>query len=111
MNTPRLFSELSRNGQKLVKRMQEISFGRIEALHIRGGEPVFDPAPRVIRKLKLGSKSTSGIDPDLINYTLKSEVARLFAIIADIGDGQIQSLTVQDGLPFLMEIADPASVA
>lgn len=32
--------------------MQEINFGRIERLIIRDGQPVLDPAPRIIRDIK-----------------------------------------------------------
>jgi hypothetical protein len=37
--------------------MQRLNFGRIENLHVRGGEPVFDPAPRVSKKLKIGGEN------------------------------------------------------
>jgi hypothetical protein len=37
--------------KRLLELMQEINYGRIEKLHVRDGEPVFDPPPTVLRLL------------------------------------------------------------
>ena len=44
---------LSATRRKLLERMQRTNFGRLE-LRIQGGEPVFEPPPRVIQDVKLG---------------------------------------------------------
>ena len=47
-------SSLSRGQSHLVELMQRLNYGRIEGLVISRGEPVLEPAPRVLRKLRLG---------------------------------------------------------
>src|SRR5712691_6676342 len=46
-------SSLPPDRKRLVKLMQVIHFGRIENLTVRGGHPVFDGSPLVIRTLRI----------------------------------------------------------
>ena len=39
--------------RRLVTLMQALNFGRIEGLHVQGGEPDFTPLPRVIRSIEV----------------------------------------------------------
>jgi hypothetical protein len=66
--------------------MQRLNFGRIEDLVVRGGEPVFDPAPRVIQQM-----------------------IELVEAIASLGEGKVLTIDVKHGLPFAVEIEFAAS--
>ena len=63
MNELTTKSSLSGSHRRLVELMQRLNFGRIEDLIVRDGEPVFDPAPKVIQKVKIGGEN--GPRPEL----------------------------------------------
>ena len=95
---------LSTAQQQLMQMMQALNFGRIEELKIRRGEPIFDPSPRVVRQIKFGGDN--GPRPELqhSDFALKSQVVELFDHLARIGDGTVETLEVQHGLPFKLTI-------
>ena len=92
--------------RRLLQVMQEVYFGRIDGLVVRDGEPIFDPAPKVVREIKFGGDN--GPKPIIINRALfdKPQIAELFEHLAQISEGVIQSLEVQRGLPFRMRIEE-----
>ena len=63
MNELTTKSSLSDSHRRLVELMQRLNFGRIQNLVVRDGEPVFDPAPKVIQKVKIGGEN--GPRPEL----------------------------------------------
>jgi hypothetical protein len=69
-------SSLSDPQRRLVELMQRLNFGRIEDLIIRGGEPVFDPAPKVIQKVKIGGENgprpevTMAVISDIVSLSI-----------------------------------------
>jgi hypothetical protein len=95
---------LSNRQRRLVELLQIINFGRIEALHLRGGEPVFEPAPRVVQTLKMGSQNGPREEESLQDFWLKQPVVDLLQAIRDLGDGQILAIEVKHGLPFTVQI-------
>ncbi|HNY40866.1 MAG TPA: hypothetical protein PKJ41_10740 [Bryobacteraceae bacterium] len=104
-------SSLSSSGRHLIELMQQINFGRIEGLQVQTGEPVFDPAPRVIRKLKIGGESGPSPEADRDDFWLKQQAIELFEAIATVGDGEILAIEVKNGLPFTVEIEHHSEVA
>ena len=94
---------------RLVEVMQGLNFGRLEGIAVRKGEPVFDPPPRVIREFKFGRKDGPRPEAAKPNFTLKTEVLDLFAQLEAMGDGVIQCLEVQRGLPFRMSAQEDAA--
>jgi len=92
-------SELSPERRRLVEKMQRLNFGRIEGLPVRGGEPVLDPAPRVIRSVKLGGDNGPRHEATKDDFPIKAEVIELFNILVQIGDGVVESIDVRHGLP------------
>ena len=71
MNELTAKSSLSDPQRRLVELMQTLNFGRIEDLIIRGGEPVFDPAPRVIQKVKIGGENGPRTELTCADFLLK----------------------------------------
>src|SRR5260370_969113 len=83
---------LSAPRRRLLEAMQRLNFGRIEGLAIRSGEPVFQPAPRIIQDIKIGGEN--GPRPELTRegFALKSSVIGIFDPLARIGDGKFESI-------------------
>lgn len=104
MSQPITKSSLSDPERRLIELLQRINFGRIEHLHVRGGEPVLDPAPHIIRTHKMGSRTGPREEAGLQDFWLKQPVADLLQTIRDIGDGEVLSITVMHGLPHVVEI-------
>ena len=104
MTTPLNKSELSKGRRRLVEICQRLRFGRIENLAVHNGEPVFDPAPRVIREHKFAGENAPHPAAARADCQLKNQVADLMSLLDQIGDGTIAVLTVKHGLPFHAEL-------
>jgi hypothetical protein len=93
-------SALPRSSRRLVEWMQRLNYGRFENLHVRGGCPSFDPPPRVVRETKFGGDNSPRPESRLGDFTLKREVCAFFDELRQIGDGVVDRIEVQRGLPF-----------
>jgi len=102
--------DLTVNQARLVEMMQQKNFCRIENLHIRAGEPVFDPHPRVVREVKLGGENSSRPEAGIGDFTLKRQVQDLLVQLDRVGDGVIEVLVVKHGLPFSMQVVEHSEV-
>lgn len=100
MNELTTKSSLSDAKQRLIRLMQSINFGRIEGLQVRAGEPVFDPAPRLVRKLKIGGENGPRQETVCGDFWLKQQVVELLDAIASVGDGEVLAIEIKYGLPF-----------
>ncbi len=97
---------LSPARKRLVELLQRLNFGRIEGLQVRGGEPVLDPLPRIVREVKLAA-AENGPRPEADNrdFLLKAQVVDLFGELDRLGTGTIELLEVKHGLPFRLFVA------
>jgi hypothetical protein len=93
--------------------MQAIGFGRLERLYVRSGEPLFDPAPLILRTLKLAGSGINEPRPELSlqDFVLKREVQELFRQLDALGDGVVERIEVVHGLPHLMVVAQVPTLA
>jgi len=101
---PRSKSSLTGSQQRLVELMQQINFGRIEDLLVRDGVPIFNPPPRVIRKLKVGADNSPRPEYDFDDFLLRQQTEELFSVIEQMGDGEVLVIDVRNGLPFALEV-------
>jgi hypothetical protein len=93
--------------QRLVELMQQLSFGQILGLHIRHGQPVFEPRPRIVRDIKLASEPALRAAAGRDDFLLKQQVVELFAFCDRLHDGTIDVLEVKHGLPFRLQHTEP----
>jgi len=87
--------------RRLIDLVRRLGYGRVEHLHVRDGEPVFTPPPRVVRTVRLGRR------PDRVHGdepTLKQQHHELLRLLAEVGDGVVARVEVADGLPVLVEV-------
>ena len=107
---PAVKSSISESQRHLIELMQRLNFGRIENLVVRGSEPVFEPAPKVIQKVKIGGEN--GPRPELSreDFQLKKQTLELLEAISDLGEGRVLIIDVKHGLPFAVEIELGASI-
>jgi hypothetical protein len=99
---------LSGPRKHLIEIMQRLAFGRIETLEIRGGEPIFAPAPRIIQDIKLGSERGHRPELERDDFLLKAPVIDLFQHLNRVGDGTVAVIEVRHGLPHKLRLKDPA---
>lgn len=109
MNEHTTKSSLSGSHRRLVELMQRLNFGRIEDLIVRDGEPVFDPAPKVIQKVKIGGENGPRPELSCEDFLLKKQMIELVEAISDLGEGRVLTIDVKHGLPFAVEIELEAS--
>lgn len=102
---------LSRPRQQLLELMQRYSFCRIENLEVRGGEPVFDPAPRVIHEIKLGVESNHQADFEKSDFQLRAPIIELFEHLQQVGNGRVAVIEVRHGLPLRLLLERPLAGA
>lgn len=98
-------SSLSMQQKQLLETMQKTNFGRIVGLMIRGGEPVFNPPPRIVKDVKLGVADNDA-RPELqaSDFALKREHIELFENLRRMGDGTVESIEIKSGLPFRLTV-------
>ncbi len=89
---------LSASRRRLLELMQRYSFCRIENLQVRGGEPVFDPPPRVAQDIKIGGENGPRPEIEKDDFLLRASVIELFEHLQRIGDGRIALIEVRYGL-------------
>ena len=99
-------SSLTPPQARLVDLMQRLNFGRIEDLHVLDGEPLFDPPPRIVRSVKLGRENGPRPEAGNPDFALKAEVIELLTLLEKMGDGVIERIDVQHGLPVMMTFED-----
>ena len=104
MNELTTKSSLSSSRRHLVELMQRLNFGRIEDLIVRAGEPVFDPAPKVIQKVKIGGDNAPRPEFSCEDFLLKKQTIELLEAISNLVDGAVLTIDVKHGLPFGAEI-------
>lgn len=97
--------DLSVGRQRLLSVMQQMNFGRIKGLHIKRGEPVFDPKPQLIREVKFGGDNAPRCESTQPDFLLKEQHRDLFQQLDQLADAVIDLIEVKHGLPFKMEIA------
>ena len=93
------FQQLSAPRQALVRLCQRINFGRIEDLELRGGEPVFSPAPQVFIDVRLDWEDVVRPERGLPDFAIPEEIRRLVARLDAIQDGNIERIEVRAGIP------------
>ena len=101
-------SSLSAPRRRLLEAMQRLNFGRIEGLEIRNGEPVFQPAPRIIQDIKIGGENGPRPELSIEDFALKSAVIELFDHLSRIGDGTLESIEIKYGMPFRLVVEQAA---
>jgi len=101
------FSQVSPPRQALIRLFQSIDFGYLEGLEVRGGEPVFNPAPIVLVEVKLDAGPQPRPEADLADFELRSEVVRLMDQFDRLGDGSIERIDVRHGVPRRVLIERP----
>lgn len=104
--TTQNMGSLSSPRRQLLQLFQRINFGRIEHLHFRGGEPLFNPTPQIAREIKLGGEN--GPRPELgkEDFLLKQQVVELLVYLDEQQSGEIEVLEVKHGLPFRMTVRE-----
>jgi hypothetical protein len=98
---------LSDARRRLVRLMQQIRFGKVEGLRVRGGEPVFSPPPVVTREHKFGGENGPHPGAEAADFRLKAQIQDLCAALDALGDGTIAVIDVRHGLPFRMLVPEP----
>lgn len=99
-------TDLTEKRRRLVELMQRINFGRVENLHVRNSEPGFDPPPRIFRVVKFGCDNGPRPEKSKEDFEIKAKVLELFAALEEMGDGVVERLDIQYGLPCGMLIQE-----
>jgi hypothetical protein len=98
MSTPRL-SELSTSRQALVRRCQQIGYGKIVRFAVRDGEPVMLPETEVLTDVKLDAEEAPRPERNLKDFALTAQVMRLFDEFDAVRNAIVDHVEVRDGLP------------
>ena len=107
MNPSITKSCLSLAQARLIELLQSLNFGRVEGLRVGAGEPIFDPPPRVIQTVRLGSDNGPRPERSYTDFRLKHQIVEMLDIFSRLGEGEIRAIDVRHGLPYCMEIDRP----
>ena len=103
----RRLSGLSAPRQLLLRLCQVVDYGQILELHIRDREPAFDPAPRLIREIKLDEDCDRRQEFDLQDFALRGEASRLMQQLDRLGDGCVARIDIRAGIPRRLVVQQP----
>jgi hypothetical protein len=94
-------ASLSPARRALLELFQRFNFGTLYALPVRGGEPVLDPPPRLVRQVKHAAENGPRPELHAPAFRLKQQWVELFALLDAIGDGVVESIEFKNGIPFM----------
>jgi hypothetical protein len=97
-------TQLSPARQALVCLLHDISFGRLEDLSVRCGEPILQPPPRVIRTVRFGASEDAGTTPSVQTLAQRPAILRLMSMLSRMQNGCIARLEIRNAQPAFMEI-------
>jgi hypothetical protein len=86
--------------------MQQVNFGKVEKLQVRGGEPVFNPSPRIVKEIKFGGENGPRQELKAEDFVLKAQVVEFFSCLTSLGNGMVETLDIKHGLPFRMNMEE-----
>jgi hypothetical protein len=92
-------TSLSAPRRQLLELMQRYNYCRIENLQVRGGEPVFDPAPRITQDIKIGGENGPRPELDRDDFLLRAPVIEFFQHLTNVGEGRIALIEARRGIP------------
>ncbi|MCK4414407.1 MAG: hypothetical protein KAY32_12770 [Candidatus Eisenbacteria sp.] len=95
---------LSPGRRRLIRLLQAVNFGEIRNLHVVGGEPVFDPPPRIIRHLKFGSDNGERRERHAEDFILMKQTRELLEALSALRNGHVARIGVKHGVPTDMEM-------
>lgn len=103
MNVSRPFKPSSHAEERLADLISSVGYGVIRNLRVEHGQPAFSSTTKVVRNIKFGTKDGhhTGLSSPKLH---KGQMADLFAVIAEMGEGSIESIEIQAGLPFKMNV-------
>jgi len=84
MSKPLRFSDLSPARQTLLRLCQNVDHGSIEDLNVERGEPVFDPAPVLLKDVKLDSDEGPMPELALTDFVVSIEILRLMTLFDEM---------------------------
>ena len=89
MAKPMRFAQLSPARQALVRLFQSTSYGSVQALEVRHGEPQLSgPEPTVFVDIRLDSEEPSRDELALADFALCAEVCRLMSLLDQVRDAK-----------------------
>jgi hypothetical protein len=83
--------------------MWRLGYGTVRGLHVRAGDPLFDPPPQVICTVRLSEVGPPRPKSATADYPLKRAQLAFQRELAAIGTGVIDVIKVHDGLPVGLE--------
>jgi hypothetical protein len=99
MSSPLRFSDLSHARQTLLRLCQSINHGSIENLRVEHAEPIFEPAPAVLKDVKLDSDEGTRPELSLENFVVGDEAGRLMNHLDEMDRGILRRVEVRAGIP------------
>jgi hypothetical protein len=103
------FSQLSAPRQTLIRRCQQINFGKIAQFLVHNREPVLTPETEIFVDIKLDGNDGPRLEQNLSDFELSREIVRLFAQMDAIGNGVVEHLEVRAGIPRRIIFKAPAT--
>jgi len=104
MSQPPTKSSLSRAQRWILERMQWLNYGRIEELSFHEGEPLFEPPPRFILRIKTNGCNGARPELDSEDFPLKAEQRNFFQYLGELESGIVRKIEICAGLPVSMEV-------
>jgi hypothetical protein len=84
MSRPVSADDLSQSERRFLAAMNDLPFGRFEFLRIGNGEPVLDPWPTTVRRVKFGAESSAMSGTPTDAFELKLQFIEFFEYVQKV---------------------------
>lgn len=98
----------SPNLRRLLQRMRKLGFGLIRGLHVRNGDPIFDPPFSVVCTIRLADDADDSPRTIAGDFVMNRAQRALQRQLAIIDYGVVDVIKVHDGLPVNLEFRESA---
>lgn len=101
----RVPSPLSPARRRLLDLCRRVRDGRLAYLHVRGGQPLFDPPPVAVARVPLADHRDGGHSAGPSDPAPTAADRALLALLDRVGDGVVHEIVVRAGRPVVAEHA------
>jgi hypothetical protein len=103
-------SHLSPARQTLLEIIDSLGFGVIENLAIVRGDPYFDPLPKILQDIKIGTDAAPQTERSNDDFVLKSKIVELFQHLDQLDRVRV-TIEIKHSQPFRIVVERTAGEA
>lgn len=95
-------TDLTPSERNILSVFAKVDYGSVFELRVKDGQPIQDPAPRIVRDIRMKCSPPPKDVP--LEFVLKEQMVTFLETTRRITDGVVDEIQIKGGLPFSMRI-------